>query len=188
MNPKKLQNRKKRRPDDAIKKALGKYAGGNKYDDPREVTKLVEKYEKGQLSDSEISVFSNLRNQFNFEGGLSFLAAIPESHEGMMMRLRKKTIEEYNCKTHLEYALADIIAMSYIRILEQGYLLNIIASDGAISKHQAEVMKIASKEADRANRNFLSAIQTLLQMKSKPINVQIKNAYMAQNQQVNQKD
>lgn len=171
--------------DDAVKKALGKHLSGNLYDDPDKISELVKGYEKGKLSDGDLNIVLGALNQFDFETGKSFLMAIPQPYEPMMLRLRNKIIEEYDCKTHLEYALSDTIAMAYIRILQQGYLLNGMVSDGVLSEHQIEVMKMASKEADRANRNLLSATQTLLQIKSKPINIQIKNAYMA-NQQVNQ--
>jgi hypothetical protein len=48
---------------------------------------------------------------------------------------------------------------------------------------------VMSKELDRANRHYLSALATLKQLKSPPFQIQVRtqNAFVAQNQQINTK-
>lgn len=98
--------------------------------------------------------------------------------------------EEYDCKTASEYALAELVASSYVRSLETSQEL-ISCRDqinGIIGlREKTEYCSMLSKELDRANRQFTNAILTLKQLKtpSMTLNVKAKNAFVGQNQQFN---
>jgi len=98
--------------------------------------------------------------------------------------------EEYDCKTASEYALAELAAGSYVRSLEASREL-IDARAGVTNLfclvEKTGYCKMLSKEIDRANRQFTSAILTLKQLKapSMTLNVKAKNAFIAENQQFN---
>jgi hypothetical protein len=56
-----------------------------------------------------------------------------------------------------------------------------------LSDERTRYLAMLWKELDRANRHYLTSLNTLLEMK-KPqmsINVKTKNAYFSQNQQIN---
>lgn len=104
-----------------------------------------------------------------------------------VIELTNDLIQEYNCNTTLEKSLCEIIANSYWKIMSVSKKLNNQFWAEYLSKDRNEFMKILSLEQDRANRNYLNALNNLLEIK-KPqmsINIKTKNAYIGQNQQFN---
>jgi hypothetical protein len=99
----------------------------------------------------------------------------------------KGLVREYDCKTPSEKALAQIVANAYVRVMEYSHTMeqcrNIKEANDQVSRHYS----VMSKELDRANRQFITALTTLKQMKapSIEINVTAKTAFVAENQQFN---
>lgn len=98
-----------------------------------------------------------------------------------------QVIEEYDCKTPSEIALAEIVAGSFVRHLRIARRLEEFVSDGWLSNERNGMMAVLSKELDRASRMYLSSLMALKQIKSPKVdlNVIAKNAFIAQNQQFN---
>jgi len=97
---------------------------------------------------------------------------------------------EYDCKTPSEKALAETIASAYVRTLQASQELlsarNQIESLFGLGQ-KTQYCSMLSKELDRANRQFTSALLTLKQLKSPSleISVKAKTAFIGQNQQFN---
>jgi len=96
-------------------------------------------------------------------------------------------IEEYDCKTILEKSLCEMIANSYWRIISTSKLMNEDLNLNYPSKYKDNYLAILSKELDRQNRTYLSAINTLIEIKSPSmtINLNSENTYLGKNQQFN---
>lgn len=112
-----------------------------------------------------------------------------EKYRPLIAEFSYQLIREYDCKTSGEKALAELVVSAYARILLYSQRLNGAMSGEStkISKQCIEYYLMLSKELDRANRHFITALTTLKQLKtpSLEISVKAKTAFVAQNQQLN---
>ena len=105
-----------------------------------------------------------------------------------VVELTNNLIEEYNCNTTLEKSLCEIIANSYWKTLQiSKKLTNVMLAWEYITSERTKYLSMLSIELDRANRNYLNAINNLIELKKPQMNINIKtkNAYIWQNQQFN---
>jgi len=105
----------------------------------------------------------------------------------IIIELTNNLIEEYECNTTLEKALCETIADNYGKTMQLSWKLTQELNGKYISDTRTKYMAMLSKEKERANRNYLYGLQTLIDLKQPKTNIHIKtkNAYMAQNQQIN---
>jgi hypothetical protein len=74
-------------------------------------------------------------------------------------------IKEYHCNTTLEKSLCEIISNSYWKIMSISKILNWSLNFEYFSNERNWFISIMSKELDRANRNYLNAMNNLLEIK-----------------------
>lgn len=110
-----------------------------------------------------------------------------EKHVHLATAFANQLIADYNCESADEKALVEVIAMAFARILVYTKILSGGLDLSFYAKRDDKFFEIAGKELDRANRHFLSALAVLRQLKSLPIelNINTKNAFISQNQQIN---
>jgi len=116
-------------------------------------------------------------------------------YRALVVKLCKQIIQEYDCKTPSEKALAEIIAGAFVRQLRCASRLEDGLGSDNLNSYTASIMSVIGKELDRAHRQYLSAIQTLRIIKQPPLNVSIKtntaivgqNQLIQENQNVNPK-
>ncbi len=116
------------------------------------------------------------------------IVAIKEDFRPYALTMIKEVVKEYNCKTPSEKALCDMIINSYIKVLTYTAKFNSCVDAGEyISEERTKYLAMMSKELDRANRQFISALGMMRQIKSPSIevNVKAKTAFVSQNQQIN---
>jgi hypothetical protein len=102
-----------------------------------------------------------------------------------------KTEKEYQCKTAIEKSLAELIALSHIKIITISKTMNYYLSGKAgINKDVNDFYSVISKELDQAHRQLTNSVITLRQIKvsTSSFNVNAKTAFIAQNQQINNND
>ena len=104
-----------------------------------------------------------------------------------IVELANNLIEEYECETTLEKTLCEVIANSYGKVMSISRKLDSSLSFEYFWHERNGFISIMSKELDRANRSYLSAMNQLIEIKEPKtsINIKTKNAYIAQNQQIN---
>ena len=143
---------------------------------------------KKKLSEDELQEISQSAIDYGLENNTSIIDAIDQRYVGLCINLRKKLIREYDIKCASEKALADIIVTSYGRNLSYSKRLQSCCSQGHTTPLLNNFMGIMSKEIDRANRIFLSALETLKHLKQPEmkVNVKTKHAFIAEKQQFNQ--
>lgn len=105
----------------------------------------------------------------------------------LMIEVINQLIAEYDCRTATEKMLAQTAGWAYCRMIEYSYKFNGVTRQEFISHEKNGLYSLLSKEVDRATRQYLTAINTLRHLRQSPLNVTLKtkNAFVAQNQQVN---
>jgi len=113
--------------------------------------------------------------------------AVPSSMCTSIIELANNLIEEYSCETTLEKTLCEIIANSYWKIMSVSESLKSSLDFKYFSNERNSFLNILSKELDRENRNYLTALNNLLEIKRPKMNIKVKtkNAYFSQTQQFN---
>ena len=121
---------------------------------------------------------------FEFEKGPLLSIAVDEQYRTFGIDLMRKVQGEFNCTTPSEKATAELMVISYIRTLEIQRRINGYLSNGTITHDGVGFLNVMSKELDRANRHYLTALQTLRMLKQPPMQVNIKTqtAVVGQNQ------
>jgi len=112
---------------------------------------------------------------------------INKQYRPLVMEFSNQLIQEYSCQTSGEKALVQVIVIAYTKILEYSQCLYTCRKIDWFSNEKISYYSMISKELDRANRQFITALTTLKQIKtpSLEINVKTKTAFVAQNQQLN---
>ncbi|MBU3669073.1 MAG: hypothetical protein FGM57_03900 [Candidatus Taylorbacteria bacterium] len=115
------------------------------------------------------------------------MEAVSEQYRGTVKELAIRFIIDYNCATSLEKAIANDIAHSYIKILDNSRRLNNEFNCKEITRNRTAYISVLSKQVDRANRQFINSIFALKQLKSPTLEMTIKtnNTFIANNQQIN---
>jgi hypothetical protein len=127
-------------------------------------------------------------NEFN--NGALLTVSVAEYYKTFGIELMRSLKMEFDCKSTSEQATAELVAISFIRTLDIQRKINGYLGKGEITDMGVRYLAVMSKELDRANRHYLSALQTLRLMKQPPIqlNIRANNAAIVgqYQQQVNQ--
>lgn len=121
---------------------------------------------------------------FEFENGVLMSTTIAEQYKTFGIDMLRQLQKEYRCEGVSEKATAELVAVSYIRTLEIQHRINNYLELGTITTNGVGFLNIMSKELDRANRHYLTALQTLRTLKEQPLQVTFKTntAIIGQNQ------
>lgn len=165
--------------------------------DPRhiltELGKLLPVYLHGPAEEKEKSEESvNKHTQealmaLGTESHLPLAISVSERFRPFAIAFIRQLREEYSCTTVSEKALGDATVNAYIRVLEFSSIVHRMTTDKYTSGDQNGFYGIASKELDRAHRQFVTALTLLKQFKNPPVDITVKAkaAFIAQNQQIN---
>lgn len=112
---------------------------------------------------------------------------VGERIKPLVIEFAQQLIVEYDCKTVSEKALAEVVVSAYARILECSKSMQDITLVKYTTNALNGLYEIISKELDRANRHFVTALGTLRQIKSPNVEIKIRaqTAIIGNNQQFN---
>jgi len=112
---------------------------------------------------------------------------VNESIRPLVIEFSKQLVLEYNCTSMSERALAEVVVGAYARVLEFTGMMNKLTQLSRTNSEITQHYAVVSKELDRANRHFTTALSTLRQIKSPTLEVRInaKTAFVATQQQFN---
>ncbi|HUC87051.1 MAG TPA: hypothetical protein VMR75_01845, partial [Candidatus Saccharimonadales bacterium] len=103
------------------------------------------------------------------------IATSDENYQPYSIELANQLIKEYDCTTASEITLVHLIVSSYIRSLEYARNLSLNSGGGkSITAERNGLYAVLSKEIDRANRQFVTGLTTLKQLKAPPLTVNVK--------------
>lgn len=141
----------------------------------------------GQIKEKDRNIFEKGLLALGFENDYTLLETVDEKYRPMTIELRRQLIKDFDCKTYTEKVLVDSVVSGYMRHLRCARGLNNCIGQGSTTAVLNNFMGIMSKEMDRAQRQLMTALQTLMSLKRPPLKVHVKaqNAFVAQNQQLN---
>lgn len=131
-----------------------------------------------------------------FQNGHLLGLIVPDIYNTLAIDMLRKLQVEYNCQSISEKATAEIATLSFIRALDtQRQMRNIYEDEKGWGEFEVKALALLSKDLDRANRQYLCAIQTLRMLKQPTMSVNIKtntaivgqNQLIQENQNVNSK-
>jgi hypothetical protein len=110
------------------------------------------------------------------------------TYRGLVHEMSKQIAKEYGVVTCAEKAITEVAVNAFVRVIDNSRRLNNCLEGGEfITSERTNYLAMLSKQIDRANRQFVSALVTLKQLKTPALemNIKTKNAFVAQNQQIN---
>jgi len=112
---------------------------------------------------------------------------VSERLQPMVRKMATDLVIEYECNSSSEKALAQMVASSYGRYLQYAKFYQNVMHIEWLSTEKTRHYESIAKEADKAHRQFITALTTLRQIKSPPPSIKItaKQAFIAENQQLN---
>lgn len=144
--------------------------------------------EKKEVKEGFLDDSGKLMMAFGLETHLPVAEASGTLYKPYAKEMAIRITKEYDCKDPSEKALADVVVTSYIKVLSFTKKFNGCMEAGEyLSDERTRYLTMLSKELDRANRQFTTALGMLRQFKnpSIEINVKAKTAFVSQNQQIN---
>ncbi len=121
---------------------------------------------------------------FEFDKGILMASAIPERYRAFSIDFSRNLQKEYQCGTPSEKATAELVVINFVRTLEIQCKITAYLSRDGVTDIGVRYLAVLSKELDKANRHYLSSLQTLKMIKQPAIEVNIKTqtAIVGQNQ------
>lgn len=152
----------------------------------KEADKELTDKKAGQVAITPESNVFKAMTLLEFDNGMLMAIAIPEQYKTFGIDMMRQLQKEFNCQTVSEKATAELASVNYIRTLEIQNRINSYLALPTISDMGVRFLAVMSKELDRANRQYLAAIQTLRVMKQPPmkLNITTDTAIIGQNQLV----
>ena len=155
--------------------------------------KLLPKFKANKLSKKGNKRFEKIARKalmmYGIENHYPLAETINENYRPFIIEFSNQLIREYNCQNPSEMALVEVIANAYLKVIDGSRRLNNELGEAGqiINENRTKHLTMLSKQLDRSNRQFITALTTLKQIKapSLSINVKTKAAFVAQNQQLN---
>lgn len=125
-----------------------------------------------------------------FDVGILMTIALPETLRTFALDMSKKLQEEFDCKTVSEKSLAEMAALNYCRVLYIQRRMEMYLERDQITDIGVGFLKYTSQELDRAERHYLTSLQTLKSRREPPmqVNFRANTAVIGQNQVVQVKE
>lgn len=139
-----------------------------------------------KTQDEMLKSISDLSTTFSTDTGYLLMESLGnKDYHGLAIQMRRELQQEFDCKKPSEKVLVDMVVNAFIKKLS--YSKRMENNQKYIGAEYDGYRNYLSKEIDRAHRQFLSALETLKAIKQPSFNVNVKaqNAFVAQNQQLN---
>lgn len=160
-----------------IKPALKKYANNFMGKDYKSLSEKDKAAMNTQITDIAFAC--------GVETGHVISTCVNVSFQKIAVQMKKELEKEFDCKTYSEKALADLAVNGYVRAMWSTWKMD--GNQKYIGQKYDGYRNYLSHEIDRAQRHYISAIETLKHMKQPSLRVNIKtnNAFVGENQQFN---
>lgn len=109
------------------------------------------------------------------------------SEADMVVQMAQDLVRDYECQTASEKAMAQVAANAFARIMESSRLMDECSHLESTTQLHLNYISVFGKELDRATRQFDTAVNNLMRMKSPAMKVSVtaKTAFVGNNQQFN---
>lgn len=147
-------------------------------DDPENVLKSIEpkleEYKNGNWKAMPNDPLYKALTLSEFSNGALLISSIPEHFRTFAIDMMRKLQQEHSLTTVSEKGTAEIAVLAFVRCLRTQSRITHLLERDSLSETDITFISILSKELDRANRHYLSAIQTLNMQKRSLMKVNIK--------------
>lgn len=160
------------------------------------LSQLYPKHEENKLTKEEQEEFEDLLGKvvakYKLDGGAMSQAHADHDRKELIARVHRELRVEYGDETVTKKLLIDRLASAYSMALTyERYLtcLKYSVDENGMTKYHgfmAHVMKEVRKGIESGNDQIIRLTQALRDLNRPPITVKARNAFFAQNQQVNQ--
>ncbi len=141
--------------------------------------------------DRKKKIIDEMSILYGLENGIWAANIGREKYYSGLAMIRANIVKDFGCKTSLELMLADRIVAHYWRAMRNDSVINMLTEekDGGYSFNQQKIniLKELHRGVELADRQLNTDIILLKELKQPQfnINVNTKNAFISQNQQIN---
>lgn len=160
-----------------------------------ELQELAKEIDAGKNSDEATKAFIDKQQEAMMINGVVNGKVVEGSvntwHQKQVLKLRKQLIAEYQVTGVSELMIIDLAINAYFRSLHSSRLYSCVVQkpDATMSFDHPRInmLKELNKQIENANRQYISAITLLKELKQPAINIKVqsKQAFVGQNQQFN---
>jgi len=154
--------------------------------DPEYVLKKIQKSiaGKAKIPKGSLDLVIQYESSHSLDNYYHPTQSVLKKYRPNFIQIIKDLEAEYKCKRPSEKMILHNIANAYIRILAFSERLQVAVTEDQLGKDRTDYYNHLSKEVERANKQYAEGIRLLMQMRMKPINVNIKtqNAMFGKNQ------
>jgi len=112
-----------------------------------------------------------------------------KQYAALVLSMTRQIEKDFDCNTAIEKAIVEAVTMAYIKMVDSSRIFSDWSSNGGNIelKDRIKYLEMMSRQMDRVCRQFMTGYALLKQMKQPSLKVTIKtkNAFVAQNQQIN---
>ena len=157
---------------------------------PYDTKNLSEKFEKALKENNSKdvnSLASDIWRNFETTKLVGLQESVDERYRGLTIEMTQTIYKEMDIKSEMEKSIVEICVGSFVRYLDNSRRLNNNLNSETITPNKNQYIANLSKQVDRAHRQYLSSLQTLMQIKQPRLSLNIKaeTAFIADKQQVN---
>ena len=160
-----------------------------------ELQELAKDINEGKQDEELTNKFIAKQQEVMWENGVingkTVEGSVANAYQKQVRRLRKQLIAEHQASSASEFMLIDLMVNAYFRGLHSARLYSCLAqkNDGTMSFEQPRInmMKELGKQVESANRQYISTLTLLKEIRQPQINIKVqsKQAFVGQNQQFN---
>lgn len=127
---------------------------------------------------------------FEFDKGILMASSIPNLYKVFAVDFLRKLRTEFNCQTPSENATAELATINFIRTMDIQKRITAYLEKGTIDKIGSKFIELMSLELDRANKHFLTSINSLKTIRQPTYNFSFnaQTAVIGQNQMIQNKN
>lgn len=123
------------------------------------------------------------------ENHYQLLDTVDRQYAALLLRITRQIEREFECTMAAEKMLAEQAAIAHLKVIDHSRRLNdtIECMSHSTKREMAQHVEALSRQVDRATRQLYTALSMLRQFKQPQLSVNIRNTFVAENQQINAK-
>lgn len=125
------------------------------------LTEMEEKKDVALFNSAGDSPITRAMTLREFDNGLLMSLGLTDVYQTLATQLSLDLQKEYKCNTSGKKSLAEIASLNYCRVLETQRRMNSFLSKDSYGELTVKILSILSKEQDRAQRHYLTSMQSL---------------------------
>lgn len=150
----------------------------------RGAEKEMNDFKEGRKEVNNRQNISLAMSLYEFDNAGLLVTGVSEEYRTFVNDFSKKLQLENDCQKESEKSLAHITALNYVRIMQIQAKIRAYLSKDSVTDIGVGYLNVMSKELDRAERHYLTSLQTLrmYKMPQLAVNISTQSAFVGNNQ------